>query len=170
MRILVFSLATVLVACLYPTRGLGQGTDPKSAQQTTEPYHKHHDTRNGHDHFYPDRGAILRDLPPSAIVVNYAGLSFRFSDGIWLEPRGPAFMVVSPPIGLIVPTLPSFVTVLAHRGQTFLYANDTYYRPRPDINGYEVVNDPAETPLAPAPAPAAAVAGSASPQAQQAVA
>jgi hypothetical protein len=53
-------------------------------------------------------------------------------------------MVVAPPIGIVVPTLPTFSTVLAHGGETFLYANDTYYRPRPDLGGYEVVNEPAE--------------------------
>ena len=112
-----------------------------------QPYHQHHDTRNGHDHYYPDRGSIVRDLPQGATVVSYAGLSYRFQDGVWYEPRGPAFMVVDPPIGLIVQTLPTFVTVIARHGETLLYANDVYYRPRPDVGGYEVVNDPAEPPL-----------------------
>lgn len=109
-----------------------------------EPYNKHHDTRFGHDHFYPDRGAIVKSLPRSAALVTYAGLAYRFQDGVWYEPRGPAFMVVAPPIGVIVPSLPGFATLLAKNGQTLIYCNDVYYRPRPDANGYEVVNDPAE--------------------------
>ncbi len=144
MRSSGFLCAALFVACLFPVRGGAQDND--RAEPPLEPYHKHHDTRHGHDHYYPDRGAIVRNLPAGVTVVNYAGLSFRFQDGVWFEPRGPAFMVVSPPIGVIVPALPGFVTVLAHSGETYLYANDTYYRPRPDVGGYEVVNDPAETP------------------------
>lgn len=135
----------ISVALLFPTYTHGQSSDPRAAEEQPEPYHKHRDTRLGHDHFYPDRGSILRDAPQGAIVVTYAGLSYRFHDGVWLEPRGPAFMVVAPPIGLIVPTLPTFATVLAHGGAIYLYCNEVYYLPRPDLNGYEVINDPAET-------------------------
>jgi hypothetical protein len=122
-----------IVACLSPLTSTAQ----------TEPFHKHRDTLHGHDHYYPDRGAIVRDLPVGTIGTSYAGVSYRYHDGIWLEPRGPAYMVVSPPIGLIAPTLPLFSTVVAHGADSFLYCNDTYYRPRPDLGGYEVVNDPA---------------------------
>jgi hypothetical protein len=137
--------AAISIALLIPTYTYGQSSDPRAAEEQPEPYHKHRDTRQGHDHFYPDRGSILRDAPQGSIVVNYAGLSYRFHEGVWLEPRGPAFMVVAPPIGLIVPTLPTFATVLAHGGEIYLYCNEVYYLPRPDLSGYEVINDPAET-------------------------
>jgi hypothetical protein len=117
---------------------------PRPADAQSEPYQKHEDTRNGHNQVYPDRGAIVRDLPRGATVINYAGTSYWFCDGVWFEPRGPAFIVVAPPIGLIVPTLPSFATAVVGSGRAYLYANDVYYRPRPDIGGYEVVNDPVE--------------------------
>src|SRR5882762_963238 len=138
--------AAISITLLIPTHTYGQSSDPRAPEEQPEPYHKHHDTRQGHDHFYPDRGSILRDAPQGAIVVTYAGLSYRFHDGVWLEPRGPAFMVVAPPIGLIVPTLPTFATVMAHGGEIYLYCNDVYYLPRPDLSGYEVINDPAEAP------------------------
>jgi hypothetical protein len=90
----------------------------------------------------------MRDLPRGTIGINYADVSYRYHDGIWLEPRGPAFVVVAPPIGIVVPTLPTFSTILAQGGATYLYANDTYYRPRPDLDGYEVVNEPEGLPQA----------------------
>jgi hypothetical protein len=136
--------ASLFVAFLAPTYSYGQSAEQHRSEEQSEPYHKHHDTRHGHDHVYPDRGAIVRDLPRGTIAVNYAGVSYRYHDAIWLESRGPAFMVVAPPIGLVAPTLPTFSTTLARGGETYLYANDTYYRPRPDLGGYEVVNDPAE--------------------------
>ena len=155
---------TLVVACFIPINSYAQqgseqrrSADRAAPEEQTEPYHKHHDTRHGHDHFYPDRGAIVRDLPRGTIGTSYAGVSYRYHDGIWLEPRGPAFMVIAPPIGLVAPTLPLFSTIVTHGGETFLYANDTYYRPRTDLGGYEVVNDPAEE--APQAAPEALVGG-----------
>jgi hypothetical protein len=128
------------------------------AEEQTEPFHKHHDSRHGHDHYYPDRGAIVRDLPVGTIGTSYAGVSYRYHDGIWLEPRGPAYMVVAPPIGLVAPTLPLYSTVVTHGADSYLYCNDTYYRPRPDLGGYEVVNDPTLESAPPA-APDALVGG-----------
>jgi len=137
------------VVCLLPMTASAQTTAQRRAaviaasEDQTEPYHKHRDIRHGHDHYYPDRGAIVRDLPVGTIGTSYAGVSYRYHDGIWLEPHGPAYMVVAPPVGLIAPTLPLYSTVVTHGSDSFLYCNDTYYRPRPDLGGYEVVNDPA---------------------------
>ena len=146
-----------VVACLCPLTSTAQTAAQRraaasaAAEDPAEPFRKHRDTRHGHDHYYPDRGAIVRDLPAGTIGTSYAGVSFRYHDGIWLEPRGPAYMVVSPPIGLIAPTLPLYSTVVARGAESFLYCNDTYYRPRPDLGGYEVVNDPTmEVGVAPA--------------------
>jgi hypothetical protein len=138
----------------------GRDSDPESV-----PYHSHRDNRFGHEHEYPDRGAIVRELPKGAATVSYAGLAYRFSEGVWFEPRGTGFMVVAPPIGLIVSTLPKFSTVLARHGKTILYGNDTFYLPRPDVGGYEVVNDPddGESEAAGGGAPSASALSAASP-------
>jgi hypothetical protein len=137
-----------IAAASVPTATFGAGTALPVAtaqhQSTTqsEAYHSHRDTRNGHEHTYPDRGSIVQQVPQQALVVNYAGLAYRFADGVWYEPRGPAFMVVAPPIGLVVPALPPFTTAVTSEGATYLYENDTYYRARPEVGGYQGVNDP----------------------------
>ena len=162
MRVSGLWCVAALVACLLPITASAQrhAATVAASEEQTEPYHKHRDTRHGHDHYYPDRGAIVRDLPVGTIGTSYAGVSYRYHDGIWLEPRGPAFMVVAPPVGLVAPTLPLFSTVVTHGPDSFLYCNDTYYRPRPDLGGYEVVNDPAmETGPAPPAEPEALVGG-----------
>ena len=140
-----------------------------------DPYNKHHDHHLGHNHVYPDRGAVFRDAPKGSTIVNYAGLAYRFYNGVWFEPRGPAFIVVMPPIGVVVPTLPTFATTLKSGGETYLYANEVYYLPRPDLGGYEVVNDPGESvppvkSAAPAGGTATGVASSALPVGTTAVA
>src|SRR4051812_9862324 len=169
------------VACLLPIAASAQNTAQRRAaavtasEEQTEPYHKHRDIRHGHDHYYPDRGAIVRDLPVGTIGTSYAGVSYRYHDGIWLEPRGPAYMVVAPPIGLVAPTLPLYSTVVTRGPESYLYCNDAYYRPRPDLGGYEVVNDPAMEAAAAPAAPDALVGGqmpgapAAAPAAQPAV-
>jgi hypothetical protein len=144
MRYLNALLSTFLSIVVMSSYGVAQTNERPPSEGQFEPFHKHHDTRFGHDHFYPDRGSIIREVPKEAATVSYAGLSYKFDEGIWYEPRGPAFMVVAPPIGLVVQSLPTFATLLARSGQVYIYCNDVYYRPRPDVNGYEVVNDPAE--------------------------
>jgi hypothetical protein len=137
-----------------PAVSSGQGAAPSQV----ETFRSHEDTRHGHDQVYPDRGAILHELPKGASVFNFAGSTYWFADGIWLEPRGAAFSVIAPPIGLVVASLPASATAVVSAGRPYLYANDVYYRPRPDLGGYEVVNDPVE----PASEPAAATAGTTS--------
>lgn len=156
MRLLNSLFVVVCLVFLSTTCAFAQSVDERRGHEQIEPYHKHHDKLHGHNHVYPDRGAIFREVPQGAVVVNYAGVSYRFRDGVWFEPRGPAFIVVVPPIGLVVPTLPAFATTVESGGQRYLYSNDIYYRARPDLGGYEVVNDPRDEPATAAGSAAAA--------------
>lgn len=132
MRLLALSVSAFCAACLGATCAMAQ----------ILPYETHVDRRHGHDHVYPDRGAVVRDVPRGAATVNYAGLSLRFAGGVWYQRQGPAYIVVAPPIGVVVPRLPAFATRFESAGRTYLYADDVFYRSRPDLGGYEVVNDP----------------------------
>jgi hypothetical protein len=146
MRVIAGVLCLVTCIALVDTITASQSDDASQGDAASaSSYRRHRDTYHGHNHVYPDRGAIFRDLPPGAITVNYGGVSFRFADGIWFEPRGTAYIVVAPPIGLLVPSLPAFASTVQDHGEAYLYANDIYYRARPDLGGYLVVNDPVET-------------------------
>lgn len=153
MRLLVLSVSVSCAACLGATCAI--------AQDQTLPYGTHMDRRHGNDHVYPDRGAVLRDVPRGAAAVHYAGLSYRFAGGVWYERLGPAYMVVAPPLGLVVPQLPAFATRFDSAGKTYLYSNDAFYRPRPDLGGYEVVNDPEDVAVSATPPRVASVSASA---------
>jgi uncharacterized protein DUF6515 len=166
MAAVLFTTAVFLGAVAF-----GEDVDEqRGSEAPVPPYNRHQDPHHGHNHVYPDRGAIFRDLPRRAVAVNYAGVSYRFADGIWFEPRGPAFIVVAPPIGLMVPSIPGSATTIQEHGETYLYANDVYYRPRPDLGGYEVVNDPAEAAATTQEAAPSAAAASASAAAAPALA
>ena len=165
MRLLGCLIAAVCVSFLQCPCAAAQTPGEQASDAQSAPVHQHHDKHHGHDHVYPDRGAIYHELPRAAVAVHHAGLSYKFSDGIWFEPRGQAFIVVAPAIGAVVMELPAFVTQVENGGETYLYANDIFYRARPDLGGYEVVNDPDEvmppaaaTTAAPAPPAAAATA------------
>jgi hypothetical protein len=142
MRFLVLSVSALCVTCLGATCALAQPAQWGQAGDQIPPYPTHVDRRHGNNHVYPDRGAVVRDLPHGAAGINYAGISYRFAGGVWYEPLGPAYIVVEPPIGVVVPQLPAFATGFDRGGKSFLYANDVFYRARPDLGGYEVVNDP----------------------------
>jgi hypothetical protein len=128
----------------YP-QPVNQAPAQSWSEEQIDPHHKHQDERHNHNHVYPDRGTVVRNLPAGASVVNFGGQSYWFADAVWFEPRGAVYVVVEPPIGLVVPALPSFATAVAGSAGLYFYANDTYYRPRPDLGGYEVVNDPVDS-------------------------
>lgn len=150
MRLLVLSVGVLSIASLgatCATRAMAQTDQWGQAEDQIPPYRTHVDMRHGHNRVYPDRGAVVRGVPRGATGVNYAGISYRFAGGVWFEQIGPAYIVVAPPIGLIVPNLPGFATSFNSAGKTYLYANDVFYSPRPDLGGYEVVNDPQDAEL-----------------------
>lgn len=145
MRWFVLFVSALTAACLgatCATPAIAQTAQLGEAQDQIPPYATHVDRRHGNDHVYPDRGAVVRDVPQAAATVNYAGITFRFAGGVWYQRQGPAYIVVAPPIGVIVPQLPAFATTFDSGGKTYFYANDIFYRPRPDLGGYVVVNDP----------------------------
>jgi hypothetical protein len=92
----------------------------------------------------------VRSPPPRASITYWGGVGYRYYDGIWYTggPRG--YVVVRPPIGIVITDRPALATVLAIGGLSYLYANGVYYREQPGV-GYEVVPPPVEgaTPGAP---------------------
>jgi len=107
------------------------------------------DDRHGHDRYYPSHGSIVPTLPDGYRHYRYDGRSYFFRGGVWYAPRGPRFVVVSPPVGLLIGVLPPFYTTLWFGGVPYYYADDVYYRWRPDLNGYMVVDPPDDGDRAP---------------------
>jgi hypothetical protein len=107
MRLLSFLIAAVCVSFLQYPCALAQTPGEPGSDVQSAPVRQHHDKHHGHDHIYPDRGAIYHELPRGAVAVHHAGLSYKFFDGVWFEPRGQAFIVVAPAIGAVVTELPA---------------------------------------------------------------
>ena len=111
-----------------------------------------YDDRFHHNRYYPARGYVVDVLPPGNIAINFHGGQFWLRSGVWYQRSGPRYVVVQPPVGVIVPAPPSGYTIVYSGGVPYYYANDVYYVQEP--TGYEVVSPPAvATPIAPAAAP-----------------
>ena len=83
-----------------------------------------------------------RSVPREALAVPRGNERYWFHGGQWYRHDGPGFVVVAPPVGLIVPVLPSLYVTLNIGGVPYYYANDTYYSYNPAAAGYEVVAPP----------------------------
>ena len=121
-----------------------------------ERFHTDHwvfDHRFNHNHYYPQFGYSVPVLPGGHIALTFRGNPFFFHSGVWYRRGGSGFVVVRPPVGIIVPILPpAYSTVV--RGVPYYYANDAYYVEAP--GGYAVAEPPAgvdEAAAAPAASP-----------------
>src|SRR5690348_1750972 len=54
-------------------------------------------------HFVTPRGTIVSTLPRETVVVQHAGVSYNFYNGVWYRPYGASFVVVAAPIGAFIP-------------------------------------------------------------------
>ena len=123
--------------------------DGKKSKYPSKDYH--YDKRYHHDRYYPRKGVSIKVLPSRHYRIHHHDSHYYFSDGIWYRPSGGIYVVVRPPIGLVVPILPVFYTTIWLHGVPYYYANDIYYVWRPDVNGYVVTNPPTEIPQDPVP-------------------
>ena len=100
------------------------------------------DGRYNHGHYYPAFGTVSASLPVDYHPYYHAGGRYYFSGGIWYAPRGPGFVVVRPPAGLVITVLPPYYSTVWFGGIPYYYADDVYYTWQPAQNGYAVVDPP----------------------------
>ncbi len=113
------------------------------------------DGRYNHGRYYPPVGTVSRSLPGEYRPYYHGRDRYYFNGGIWYAPRGPSFVVVRPPRGLVISVLPPFYSTVWFGGVPYYYADNVYYSWQPDQNGYAVV-DPPDDADAPSPPPDAA--------------
>jgi hypothetical protein len=76
---------------------------------------------------------------------------------VWYAPRGPGFVIVRPPRGLVISVLPPYYSTVWFGGVPYYYADNVYYMAQPDQSGYSVVDppdnadEPSAAPDSPAP-------------------
>jgi len=112
------------------------------------------DQRYHHDRYYPARGYVYGTLPYGAVSVGFGGGNYFFQGGVWFRPWGGRYVVVTPPVGIILPILPPDYVTIWIGGAPYYYANGVYYSQSPD-QGYVVVTPPPGAEAAQAAAPPA---------------
>ncbi|MDP2647051.1 MAG: hypothetical protein Q8P24_19120 [Desulfobacterales bacterium] len=127
----VFFSGTILLATIHSADASDRGKNHKK---------RFRDSRYHHDRYYPARGEIIGILPHGARVVVHGGAQYHFYGGTWYRPRQSRFVVITPPIGLMIPFLPPYYTMVRVGGTPYYYANDVYYTHSAD--GYVVVAPP----------------------------
>jgi hypothetical protein len=130
-----FFISTLLSGIILA--GLCQAAD---AVERDFRHHEFGDTRYHHDRSYPARGQYIDVLPPGHRMVVFGKARYYSFNGGWYRPMGRRFLVVAPPIGLLVPFLPTYYTTITIGGVPYYYANEVYYTAAP--GGYEVVVPP----------------------------
>ena len=98
------------------------------------------DNRFGHHRPYFNHGHFVDRLPRDHFEVVHHGNHFFCHDGVWYRPFGPRFVVIEPPIGVVVPFLPLYYTTIWVNSHPYYYANEAYYAPAE--GGYQVVEEP----------------------------
>lgn len=96
-----------------------------------------HHRRDTHEH-YPRRGYVVHRLPHGARVVHHHGHRYYYGRGAWYQPYGPRYVVIDPPVGLVVPFLPWHSTTMYFGGTPHHRAGPVYYVWDPRARGYLV--------------------------------
>jgi hypothetical protein len=107
-------------------------------------------------------GHVIDRFPDRDYRVPYRGMDYYYSGGYWYRPLGPRYVVVEPPRGIRVRSLPDYTEQVLIGGSVLFLAAGSYYawqdstqdyvvveppmgtvQPQPASNGYDVVAYPA---------------------------
>jgi hypothetical protein len=108
----------------------------------------HVDARGRNDRGFPPLGYAATALPRGSIHIAHGGGHYFFDGGVWFRPYAGRYLVIAPPIGIVVPMLPPGFFTLDINGMPYYYANGTYYMMQPE-GGYTVVAPPSGMSAAP---------------------
>lgn len=104
-------------------------------------WHDHRGDWNRHG-YPPRRGYVVHQLPPRHRLVHHHGQRYYYSGGAWYRPYGRGYVVIDPPLGLVVSFLPQFSTTLHYGGIPYYRAGPVYYVWHPRARGYVVTDRP----------------------------
>jgi hypothetical protein len=92
---------------------------------------------------YPSpTGEAVIALPPGSIPITYRGSRYYYDGSSWFQQVVAGYVVATPPVGIVAPTLPERYATVWVAGVPYYKANDVYYAAAP--GGYAVVPAPAQ--------------------------
>ncbi len=135
-----------------PPAAVRPGPGPGVARPTFDGRGQVLDQRYNHGRYYPPIGTMRPSLEAGYRPYYHGHDRYYFNGGVWYAPRGPGFVVVRPPPGLVISVLPPYYSTVWFGGVPYYYADNVYYAWQPDQNGYSVV-DPPDNADQPSPPP-----------------
>lgn len=139
--ICLIAMIGMISTMAYADRDKQEHKDKRSKSSHSKKDYRH-DNRYHHNRSYPRSGYSVKTLPSRHYTIRHRGRHYYYFGGIWYRPSGARFVVVVPPIGVVVPVLPPFYTTIWFNRVPYYYANEVYYVWRPDLNGYVVTEPP----------------------------
>lgn len=126
--------------------------DPRGPGRRGDPWR--FDPRYSHNHYYPSVGYVAYGLPGGSLSIAFGTGHLFFNSGVWFRPYADRYVVIAPPVGVMVPVLPPDGVPVWVGSTMYYYLNGVYYLPTPG-RGFAVVPPPpsAETAQAAVPAP-----------------
>jgi hypothetical protein len=94
---------------------------------------------------YPARTSvsIIARLPLGAVSVMFGNRYYHYHNGVYYRPYDHGYIIVQPPIGIIVPDLPFGCTRVIIGSNPYYRYENVFYAPYG--NRYKVVEEPKET-------------------------
>jgi hypothetical protein len=109
-------------------------------------YDRHEGYRYDRDdyRFGPRLGVnVLASLPFGAVMLSFGNHRYHYYGGNYYSPYGSGYMMVPPPPGIIVPSLPPYCSPVIIGSRTYYNYDNVYYSPLSD-GRYEVIERPYE--------------------------
>lgn len=89
-------------------------------------------------------GYRVEHIPAGRWRVPHGGIDYYYADGYWYRPYGPSYVVVTPPYGVRVRTLPSYAEQLWIGSTLYFLAAGTYYLYEANRQEYVVASPPVQ--------------------------
>jgi hypothetical protein len=74
-------------------------------------------------------GATINTRPPYYSPVVVGGNNYIYSDGVFLQPRGNSYVVIAPPVGAVVPSIPEGCSATNQGGVVYYDCSGIIYQP-----------------------------------------
>ncbi|WP_434679539.1 hypothetical protein J3P77_03250 [Pseudomonas sp. R1-18] len=91
-------------------------------------------------------GHAIDRVPGGYSRIPYRGQDYFYADGYWYRPQGQRYIVVTPPYGARVRSLPSYSREVWVGSSLLFLAAGTYYTYQPNTEEYVVVTPPQNEP------------------------
>ena len=105
-----------------------------------EGHHGEHHERYHHEGNYYHHGTKYYRLPEGHTYFRHGGVDYHYWDGAYYTKRDKEYVVVPPPIGAVIPTIPQGCVPSTIEGKACYICNDVTYLATPQ--GYQIVEEP----------------------------